>query len=211
MAPAISARGAQVIAWSYVTFSIAAFFVSLRLLVRWKVVRFIGKEDACIFLALVCSFPLRRSRAGTLLKKLLQITALICCVNMNLGALSLFLYTAPQRLLTQRRGIKRRTRSTLGHSHTSPDYILPKGPFHLLSRNIHFSLTSPSSPTSASCSTTSVYASPNSPSSSSASASSPPPTGAKPVTPFSPCLHCTPSGSLSRASYPVCLFGVSGM
>lgn len=55
MASAISARGAQVIVWSYVTWAIAAFFVILRLIVRWKVVHVIGREDACVFVALVSS------------------------------------------------------------------------------------------------------------------------------------------------------------
>ncbi|KAF2110339.1 hypothetical protein BDV96DRAFT_465101, partial [Lophiotrema nucula] len=48
-------RGAQVIAWSYVTFAIAALIVGLRLVVRSKVVHVLGKEDACVFSALVCS------------------------------------------------------------------------------------------------------------------------------------------------------------
>jgi hypothetical protein len=52
---AISSRGAQVIAWSYATFSIAAFFVLLRLIVRWKLVHLVGKEDGCIIAALVRS------------------------------------------------------------------------------------------------------------------------------------------------------------
>ncbi|KAF2651524.1 hypothetical protein K491DRAFT_719793, partial [Lophiostoma macrostomum CBS 122681] len=53
MATGISARGAQVIAWAYVTVSIAALFVLLRLYVRWKVVNAIGKEDGLVTAALV--------------------------------------------------------------------------------------------------------------------------------------------------------------
>jgi hypothetical protein len=53
MATGISARGAQVIAWAYVTVSLAFVFVLLRLYVRLKIVNAIGKEDGLVSAALV--------------------------------------------------------------------------------------------------------------------------------------------------------------
>ncbi|KAH7119830.1 hypothetical protein B0J11DRAFT_71123 [Dendryphion nanum] len=64
MASAITSRGAQVIAWSYATFAIAASFVALRLVVRWKFVRLVGREDVCVSGALIAS--------------------LLCCIFMHL-------------------------------------------------------------------------------------------------------------------------------
>lgn len=64
MAAAITSRGAQVIAWSYATFAVAATFVTLRLIVRWKFVRLLGKEDVCVIGALIAS--------------------LLCCIFMHL-------------------------------------------------------------------------------------------------------------------------------
>ena len=57
MTTGISARGAQVVAWSYVTVSIAAIFVLLRLFVRWRIVRVIGREDALVSASLVRNPP----------------------------------------------------------------------------------------------------------------------------------------------------------
>ncbi|KAF2727388.1 hypothetical protein EJ04DRAFT_582063 [Polyplosphaeria fusca] len=55
MAFEVSHRGAQVIAWSHVMWVIALVFVILRLVVRAKVVHVVGREDVCIFFALLAS------------------------------------------------------------------------------------------------------------------------------------------------------------
>ncbi|KAH7394661.1 hypothetical protein BKA66DRAFT_282990 [Pyrenochaeta sp. MPI-SDFR-AT-0127] len=58
----ISSRGFQVIVCSYVSVLISALFTSLRLFVRWRLVKITGKEDACIFFAwiaaLVCAITM---------------------------------------------------------------------------------------------------------------------------------------------------------
>lgn len=54
MAPTISPRGTQVIAWAYAMFSLAAIIVFLRIFVRSTVVRVVGREDLIITIALVC-------------------------------------------------------------------------------------------------------------------------------------------------------------
>ncbi|KAF2009340.1 hypothetical protein BU24DRAFT_468309 [Aaosphaeria arxii CBS 175.79] len=78
----ISSRGAQVIAWSYITFAIASLFVTLRILVRWKFVRLLGREDICVLGSLAFS--------------------LLCCIFMHLevtrGGLGQR-YDGPERLM----------------------------------------------------------------------------------------------------------------
>jgi hypothetical protein len=56
MAAGINSRGAQVIVWAYVTIILGAIFVALRLYVRWKIVRALGKEDGTALAAWVCRF-----------------------------------------------------------------------------------------------------------------------------------------------------------
>lgn len=52
----ITSRGAQVVACSVITVFLAAFVVALRFVTRSKILKFVGREDWCIGLALVRAF-----------------------------------------------------------------------------------------------------------------------------------------------------------
>ena len=61
-----NSRALSVIVWSTVTVAIAAFVVILRIITRWKILNFLGKDDWFILVAVVrLNSPRRRPARPT--------------------------------------------------------------------------------------------------------------------------------------------------
>jgi hypothetical protein len=65
----ISARGAQVVGCAITTVAIATFIVALRFITRSRLLKFVGREDWCIGIALVCNGHLNELHKNVLTGK----------------------------------------------------------------------------------------------------------------------------------------------